>query len=326
MLTRRTILTTGAASLAGTTIAKTLLGQDANPSSDAAPRTLPPASGPLPPGEPGRDYTPVVTPNVPTLPFKVVDGVKVFHLIAETVKHEFAPGLNAKCWGYNGRTPGPTIEAVEGDRVRIYVTNRLPEPTTRPLARRAASPTAWTASAGSRRSRSRRARRSRYEFTLRQHGTYMYHPHFDEMTQMALGMMGHVRHPPARAAAAPQRRSRLRADAQRVEDRPGHAPARPERDDRLQRADVQRQGLPRHGPAGRRSRASACASASETSGRWTTTRSTCTATTSSHRDRRRVRPAGRASSRRRRCSCRSAARASSSSSPTRPATGPCTAT
>src|SRR3546814_9208567 len=26
-------------------------------------------------------------------------------------------------------TPGPTIEAVEGDRVRIYVTNRLPEAT-----------------------------------------------------------------------------------------------------------------------------------------------------------------------------------------------------
>jgi hypothetical protein len=30
----------------------------------------------------------------------------------------------------------------------------------------------------------------KYEFTLRQHGTHMYHPHHDEMTQMALGMMG----------------------------------------------------------------------------------------------------------------------------------------
>ena len=26
-----------------------------------------------------------------------------------------------------------------------------------------------------------------YEFTLRQHGTYMYHPHADEMVQMAVG-------------------------------------------------------------------------------------------------------------------------------------------
>ena len=43
------------------------------------------------PGEPGRDYTPVVTPNGWTLPFKIVDGIKVFHLVAEEVQHEFAP-------------------------------------------------------------------------------------------------------------------------------------------------------------------------------------------------------------------------------------------
>jgi hypothetical protein len=30
----------------------------------------------------------------------------------------------------------------------------------------------------------------KYEFKLRQHGTYMYHSHSDEMTQIALGMMG----------------------------------------------------------------------------------------------------------------------------------------
>ena len=29
-----------------------------------------------------------------------------------------------------------------------------------------------------------------YEFTLRQHGTHMYHPHADEMVQLAVGMMG----------------------------------------------------------------------------------------------------------------------------------------
>ena len=40
------------------------------------------------------------------------------------------PGHDRNCWGYNGQTPGPTIEAVEGDRVRIFVTNHLPEPTT----------------------------------------------------------------------------------------------------------------------------------------------------------------------------------------------------
>src|SRR6185503_4130722 len=50
-------------------------------------------------------------------------------VVAEHVRHQFAPGLEADCWGYNGRTPGPTIEVTQGDRVRVYVTNRLPEPT-----------------------------------------------------------------------------------------------------------------------------------------------------------------------------------------------------
>jgi len=77
----------------------------------------------------GAGPTPLTVPNGTLLPWRLVDGVKIFHLIAEEVDHEFAPGLRAKCWGYNGRTPGPVIEAVEGDRVRIYVTNKLPEPT-----------------------------------------------------------------------------------------------------------------------------------------------------------------------------------------------------
>ncbi len=65
----------------------------------------------------------VVTPNGSTLPLTLVNGVKVGHLVAEAVKHEFTPGLEAEIWGYNGGTPGPTIEAVEGDHLRIYVTN-----------------------------------------------------------------------------------------------------------------------------------------------------------------------------------------------------------
>jgi hypothetical protein len=69
---------------------------------------------PLPPGLPGEHYKPVVVPNGGVLPFKVVDGVKVFHLIAEEVDHAFDSGLRAKCWGYNGRVNSTVIEAVEG--------------------------------------------------------------------------------------------------------------------------------------------------------------------------------------------------------------------
>src|SRR5579859_3565463 len=79
---------------------------------------------------PKLPYIPVVTPNGSTLPFTMNKGVKEFHLIAEPVKQEFAPGMVVNAWGYNGQTPGPTIEAVAGDRVRIFVKNELPEWTT----------------------------------------------------------------------------------------------------------------------------------------------------------------------------------------------------
>lgn len=131
----------------------------------------------------------VVTPNGTTLPWKIVDGVKVGHLIAEPIDHEFAPGLKAQCWGYNGGTPGPTIEAIEGDRVRIYVTNRLPEPTTVHW-HGIILPNGMDGVAGLNQRPIQPGETFVYEFTLRHAGTFMYHPHFDEMTQIALGMAG----------------------------------------------------------------------------------------------------------------------------------------
>ena len=91
----------------------------------------PPAARSKGPAAPAaRGYQPVRTLNGWTLPYKLKGGVKEFHLVAEEFEHEFAPGCKAKVWGYNGTTPGPTIEVVEGDRVRLLVTNRLGEHTT----------------------------------------------------------------------------------------------------------------------------------------------------------------------------------------------------
>jgi FtsP/CotA-like multicopper oxidase with cupredoxin domain len=142
-----------------------------------------------PPGEPGKDYTPVITPNGSTLPYKVVGSVKVYHLIAEEVDHEFAPGLRAYCWGFNGQVHGPTIEAVEGDRVRIYVTNKLPENTSIHW-HGLLVPSGMDGVAGLSQKNIGPGETYKYEFQLRQHGTYMYHSHSDEMIQIALGMMG----------------------------------------------------------------------------------------------------------------------------------------
>jgi len=139
--------------------------------------------------QPPTDYTPVITPNGSTLPQKLVGGVKVFHLIAEPVTHEFAPGLIASCWGYNGSTPGPTIEAVQGETIRIYVTNRLPAPTSVHW-HGLRIPNGMDGVNGLTQKPILPGQTFKYEFPLVEWGTYMYHPHFDEMTQQGLGMMG----------------------------------------------------------------------------------------------------------------------------------------
>src|SRR6266481_502033 len=117
------------------------------------------------------------------------DGFKTFHLIAEPVVREFAPGFRINCWGYNGQTPGPTIEAVEGDRVRLIVTNKLPERTSVHW-HGVILPNGMDGVAGLNQKHILPGETYAYEFTLRQNGTQMYHPHSDEMVQMALGMMG----------------------------------------------------------------------------------------------------------------------------------------
>lgn len=166
-----------------------------SPSARAEASSLEEASAmPSTPATRGRVVAPggqpaVVTPNGSTLPLREVNGVKVGHLIATSFEHEFAPGMKAECWGYNGGTPGPTIEAVEGDRLRIYVTNRLAEATT----------VHWhgivlangmDGVAGLTQKPIEPGETFVYEFVVRDPGTYMYHPHLDEMTQIALGMVG----------------------------------------------------------------------------------------------------------------------------------------
>jgi FtsP/CotA-like multicopper oxidase with cupredoxin domain len=196
MISRRKMIASSAAMAGGAMLLGDLGALAAEPAAtgDTAAETAP-----MTPGEAGRDYTPVVMPNGATLPFKVVDGVKVFHLVAEEFEHEFAPGLKAKCWGYNGRTPGPLIEAVEGDRVRIYVTNRLPEATSVHW-HGILLPNGMDGLSGLNQPAIGPGETFIYEFTLKQHGTHLYHSHFDEMVQTGLGMMGPIVIHPRKAA------------------------------------------------------------------------------------------------------------------------------
>ncbi len=216
-LSRRQILGIGAASLAGGVAwAKEGRAKGHGGGAQYQPAAAPPRSQgtrphwqktysggpidvvPLPPGLPGEHYKPVVVPDGGALPFKVVDGAKVFHLAAEEVDHAFDSGLRAKCWGYNGRVNSTVIEAVEGERIRIYVTNRLPLATSVHW-HGLYLPNGMDGVAGLTQPYIKVGETAKYEWTLRQHGTFMFHSHHDEMTQMGMGLIGmfvvHPRNP-----------------------------------------------------------------------------------------------------------------------------------
>ena len=155
------------------------------------------AADSAPPLQPstGRPYRPVLTLNGWTLPWRMNQGVKEFHLVAEPVLRELAPGMKAHLWGYNGQSPGPTIEVVEGDRVRIFVTNKLPEHTSIHWHGQRL-PNGMDGVSGLTQKSIQPGKTFVYEFVARRPGSFMYHPHADEMTQMAMGMMGlWVTHP-----------------------------------------------------------------------------------------------------------------------------------
>src|SRR6202049_933501 len=137
----------------------------------------------------GPDYNPVVTLNGWTLPWRMNGDWKEFHLVAEPVEREFAEGMKAYLWGYNGQAPGPTIEAVEGDKVRIFVTNRVPEHTTVHWHGMLV-PNGMDGVGGLTQPHINPGKSFVYEFAVNRSGTFMYHPHADEMVQMAMGMMG----------------------------------------------------------------------------------------------------------------------------------------
>jgi manganese oxidase len=174
--------------LAATAVSRSALAGLPEPIIQTSADTAPPWTPPGVTGA-GRPYNPVVTLNGWTLPFRMKGGVKEFHLVAEPVVREMAPGFVVNMWGYNGQSPGPTIEVVEGDKVRIFVTNKLPEHTTIHWHGQRL-PNGMDGVAGLNQKTIPVGKTFVYEFEARRPGTFMYHPHADEMTQMAMGMMG----------------------------------------------------------------------------------------------------------------------------------------
>jgi FtsP/CotA-like multicopper oxidase with cupredoxin domain len=138
-------------------------------------------------------HVPMVTPDVPDLPFTFDGDVKVFRLKAEPLKQKIAPFKTIDVWGYNGSCPGPTIQVTQGDRVRVLFENALPESTSLhwhglevpieqdgvPYISQKPVPPGGMHT---------------YEFTVHQEGTFFYHAH--SAMQEMIGLLGiFVAHP-----------------------------------------------------------------------------------------------------------------------------------
>jgi manganese oxidase len=130
---------------------------------------------------------PVITPDIADLPFTMDNGVKVFNLVAEPVKQMIIPGRTFDLWGFNGSAPGPTIQANDGDRIRIVFENRLPEPTGIHW-HGLELPIEMDGVPGIGQKPVMPGEKFVYEFPLHQNGTFFYHSHM--AMQEMVGMLG----------------------------------------------------------------------------------------------------------------------------------------
>jgi manganese oxidase len=190
----------GLATIAGAATAQTARAQHVHPAPavKAATRPAPPSA--VPPDKLGPGVVPVVTPDVPDMPWQLKDGVKVFNITVDHVRTEFIPGRIVDAWGFNGSVPGPTIQVNEGDRVRLIVENRLPEGFSMHW-HGLEIPNEMDGMPGISQELIPPGGTFTYEFTLHQNGTFFYHSHM--AMQEMMGLIGaFIIHP--RAAHAPR--------------------------------------------------------------------------------------------------------------------------
>jgi hypothetical protein len=123
------------------------------------------------------------------LPPRIENGVKVFDLETAVIRWSILPGVSVDGYAFNGQIPGPRLRLRQGDRVRINVTNRLPETTTVHW-HGLILPNVMDGPAHITQEPIEKGSVYRYEFTAVQSGTYLYHSHDHVDRQQALGLYG----------------------------------------------------------------------------------------------------------------------------------------
>lgn len=148
----------------------------------------------------GHDMSPADTTGAPAadpnargnqpLAFDLVDGVKEFRLTTGVTTWNILPDTTVGAYAYNGQVPGPEIRVFAGDRVRILVTNRLPEPTSVHW-HGLAVPNDMDGAAGVTQPPIEPGTTFVYTFTVPDApGTFFYHTHFAGDRQQPLGLYG----------------------------------------------------------------------------------------------------------------------------------------
>jgi manganese oxidase len=120
---------------------------------------------------------------------RLENGVKVFDLDVSVIKWNILPYEQVMAYAFNKQVPGPRLRVTEGDRVRINVTNNLPEPTSVHW-HGLIVPNAMDGPADITQAPIEPGQTFTYEFTTQQNGTYFYHTHKEPDRQQALGMYG----------------------------------------------------------------------------------------------------------------------------------------
>lgn len=136
----------------------------------------------------------------------VMDGdVKVFNLVAESISWEFQTGKFADAYAYNGALPGPEIRVTEGDKIRVNVTNKLPESTAVHF-HGVMVPNAMDGVPFITQPPIRPGETFVYEFPIREGnaGSHMYHSHYNSTAQVGLGLLGPFIVEPKDPATRPQ--------------------------------------------------------------------------------------------------------------------------
>lgn len=120
---------------------------------------------------------------------RIENGVKVFELETSVIRWQILPHIAVDAYAFNGQVPGPTLRFRQGDRVRINVTNRLPETTTVHW-HGLILPNVMDGAAYVTQKPIENGQLYRYEFTAVQSGSYLYHSHDHLDRQQALGLYG----------------------------------------------------------------------------------------------------------------------------------------